>query len=70
MINPKEHYQELGRMAAQALNHNDRARYEFEKNYFTRCKRIEKEEDRMEAAQAFDEGFAEVRHVPKPEYFK
>ena len=70
MLNSIEAYKELGCKAAEAMNQHDQARYLHFKNHFMRCKGGEKEQDRIDASKAFDEGFAEARYIPKREYFR
>ena len=70
MLNSIEHYKELGRKAAQAMNHRDISLYGHFRDLFSRGKALEKEQYKASTQAAYDSGFSETRTVITVERFK
>jgi hypothetical protein len=66
MLNCPDVYNEAGQKTARARNHSDEALAAFQKSWFRRAKRMERQEDQAAAQEAFDKGYIQVRFVPKP----
>ena len=61
MLNSLEAYAESGRKTAQARNKRDEDGALFEKDWFTRARRLEKEEDRAAIDLAYNEAYKATR---------
>jgi hypothetical protein len=61
MLNSLEAYAESGRKTAEARNKRDEAGAMFEKDWFTRARRLEKEEDRAAIDLIYNEAYRAAR---------
>ena len=61
MLNSLEAYAESGRKTAEARNKRDEAGAAFEKDWFNRARRLEKEEDRAAIDLIFNEAYKSAR---------
>lgn len=70
MINDIEVYRESGRRAAKAVNENDWPRHNFERHWFNRAVRLEREAVRVMIRNSWAQAYSEARNVPKFTPFK
>ena len=70
MLNSIETYQEAGRKSAIARNQHDEATANFHKNWLSRAKALERDEDKQSAQGAFDQGYKDARIVPTLDRFR
>ena len=62
MLNHPENYTEAGRKAAEARNQRDEARAQHWRDYFRRMRDTEQGADRQQAAQLYQDAYAEARN--------
>ena len=66
MLNPLELYAECGERAARALNENDIARYNVERDYFRRmCNFERKANDKLAAYSTYEQAYKRARSVSR-----
>jgi hypothetical protein len=62
MINSIDIYQDAGRKAARAMNHNQGEEFKFHCDHMRRMLALETVTDRQIARKAYDDAYSELRH--------
>ncbi|MDO9178178.1 MAG: hypothetical protein Q7U16_07605 [Agitococcus sp.] len=66
MFNTLETYAQTGKAAAEAMNKKDAGLYDHHKRWLSKALALENGEDKKAARAAYDAGYTQHRHVPRP----